>query len=202
MGRRNCGRLWTPTAFIRGFYPRRADSRSSTSASQEAAISSGSTRFPADRIAIRTPAVLALREATGLPGMAVLQFAFGGGSDNFYLPHNLRANCVVYPGTHDNDTTLGWYGSADEKTRDHVRRYLRVNGQDISGDFLRTAYASVCNLAIVAFQDLLGLGSAARFNSPGQPQGNWAWRFRSEELAVLQKNSAGYLRELAALYRR
>jgi len=156
----------------------------------------------AEDLGTLTPEVVALREATGLPGMAVLQFAFGGGSDNFYLPHHQRANCVVYPGTHDNDTTTGWYTTADEKTRDHVRRYLRVSGQDISGDFLRTAYASVCALAIIPLQDLLGLGSPARFNSPGKPEGNWSWRFRSEQLATLRARSGPYLRELAALYRR
>ena len=156
----------------------------------------------AEDLGTLTPEVVALREATGLPGMAVLQFAFGGGADNFYLPHNQRANCVVYPGTHDNDTTTGWYATADEKTRDHVRRYLRVSGQDISGDFLRTAYASVCALAIIPLQDLLGLGSPARFNSPGKPEGNWSWRFRSEQLATLRARSGPYLREFAALYRR
>jgi len=156
----------------------------------------------AEDLGVLTPDVVALRDATGLPGMAVLQFAFGGGADNLYLPHNHRANCVVYPGTHDNDTTIGWYATADEKTRDHVRRYLRVGGQDVNGDFLRAAYASVCNLAIVSLQDLLGLGSAARFNSPGQPEGNWAWRYRSEQLTALRAGSAGYLRELAALYQR
>ena len=156
----------------------------------------------AEDLGTLTPEVLALREATGLPGMAVLQFAFGGGADNFYLPHNQRANCVVYPGTHDNDTTTGWYATADEKTRDHVRRYLRVSGQDISGDFLRTAYASVCALAIIPLQDLLGLGSTARFNSPGKPEGNWSWRFRSEQLTTLLARSGPYLRELAELYRR
>ena len=134
--------------------------------------------------------------------MAVLQFAFGGGADNLYLPHNHRANSVVYTGTHDNDTTLGWYATTDEKTRDHVRRYLRVGGQDVNGDFLRAAYASVCNLAIVPLQDLLGLGSAARFNSPGQSEGNWAWRYRTEQLTALLTGSGAYLRELAALYRR
>ena len=143
-----------------------------------------------------------MREATGLPGMAVLQFAFGGGADNFYLPHNHRANCVVYPGTHDNDTTIGWYASADEKTRDHVRRYLRVSGQDIAADLLRAAYASVCALAIIPLPDLLGLGSTARFNSPGKPEGNWSWRYRSEQLTALLASSGAYLRELAALYRR
>ena len=156
----------------------------------------------AEDLGTLTPAVVALREATGLPGMAVLQFAFGGGADNFYLPHNHRANCVVYPGTHDNDTTLGWYATADEKTRDHVRRYLRVSGADINGDFLRAAYASVCNLAIIPLQDLFALGSSARFNSPGQAEGNWAWRFTAEQLGSLSAKSSGYLRELAALYRR
>ena len=156
----------------------------------------------AEDLGVLTPDVMALREATGLPGMAVLQFAFGGGADNLYLPHNHRANSVVYPGTHDNDTTRGWYATVDAKTSDHVRRYLRVDGRDISGDFLRSAYSSVCNLAVIPLQDLLGLGSAARFNSPGRPEGNWAWRFRSEQLAALLAGSGAYLRELAGLYRR
>jgi len=156
----------------------------------------------AEDLGTLTPGVIALREATGLPGMAVLQFAFGGGSDNFYLPHNHRANCVVYPGTHDNDTTLGWYATADEKSRDHVRRYLRISGQEIHWDLLRAAYASVCALAIIPLPDLLGLGSAARFNSPGLPEGNWSWRYRSEQLRALQQGSAPYLRELASLYGR
>jgi len=159
-------------------------------------------RLIAEDLGTLTPAVLALRDATGLPGMAVLQFAFGGESDNFYLPHNQRANCVVYPGTHDNDTTIGWYTAAAEKTRDHVRRYLRVSGQDIHWDFLRSAYASVCALAVVPLPDLLGLGSSARFNTPGEPQGNWSWRYRADDLASLQRNAAKYLRELAELYRR
>lgn len=156
----------------------------------------------AEDLGLLTPAVLALRDATGLPGMAVLQFAFGGGADNFYLPHNIRANTVVYPGTHDNDTTRGWYAQADEQTRDHVRRYFRISGDDINWDFLRAAYASTANLAIIPLQDLLGLGSEARFNTPGAPQGNWQWRFRAEQLEQLARQSTGYLRELAALYGR
>src|SRR5690606_220825 len=130
----------------------------------------------AEDLGLLTPATMALREATGLPGMAVLQFAFGGGADNLYLPHNHRANCIVYPGTHDNDTTLGWYASADETTRDHVRRYFRISGAEIGWDFVRAAYASVCNLATVPLQDLMSLGSDARFNTPGRSQGNWTWR--------------------------
>ncbi len=156
----------------------------------------------AEDLGTLTPEVLALRDATGLPGMAVLQFAFGGGADNFYLPHNHRANMVVYPGTHDNDTTRGWYAAADEKSRDHARRYLRISGEDIAWDFLRTAYASVANLAVIPLQDLLNLGSAARFNTPGQSQGNWTWRYRAEQLQALHTGAAAYLRELAALYGR
>ena len=156
----------------------------------------------AEDLGTLTPEVLALRDATGLPGMAVLQFAFGGDNDNFYLPHNHRANCVIYPGTHDNDTTRGWYATADEKTCDHVRRYFRVSGQDINWDLLRAAYASVCALAVIPLPDLLGLGSEARFNSPGKPEGNWSWRYRADDLATLQRSGGKYLRELAELYRR
>ncbi len=156
----------------------------------------------AEDLGLLTPETVALREATGLPGMAVLQFAFGGGSDNLYLPHNQRANSVVYPGTHDNDTTRGWYATVDPKTRDHVRRYFRIGGEEIAWDFLRAAYAAVANLAVIPLQDLLDLGSEARFNTPGSAQGNWSWRFREEQLRALAENSAPYLRDLAALYRR
>ncbi len=156
----------------------------------------------AEDLGLLTPETIALRDGTGLPGMAVLQFAFGGGSDNLYLPHNQRANSVVYSGTHDNDTTRGWYATADEKTRDHVRRYLRIDGNDIGWDFVRSAYASVANLAVIPLQDLLCLGADGRFNTPGKSQGNWTWRYREEQLRALRDSSAGYLRELATLYGR
>lgn len=156
----------------------------------------------AEDLGLLTPETIALRDATGLPGMAVLQFAFGGAADNLYLPHNQRPNSIVYSGTHDNDTTLGWYGSADEKTRDHVRRYFRISGHEISWDFIRSAYASVANLAVFPLQDLLSLGSDARFNTPGKSQGNWSWRFRAEQLRSLREQSGGYLRQLGALYGR
>ena len=156
----------------------------------------------AEDLGLLTPATIALREATGLPGMAVLQFAFGGAADNLYLPHNVRANTVIYSGTHDNDTTAGWYANADEKTRDHVRRYFRVSGQEVAWDFIRAAYASVANLAVIPLQDLLSLGSDARFNTPGKSQGNWSWRYRPEQLRSVHGGSAKYLKELAALYGR
>lgn len=148
------------------------------------------------------PSVVELREATGLPGMAILQFAFGGGSDNLYLPHNQRANSVVYPGTHDNDTTLGWYATANEANRDHVRRYLRVSGREIGWDFIRSAYSSVCTLAVIPLQDMLTLGAEARFNTPGTSHGNWTWRYRAEQLRALRDGGSMYLRELATLYGR
>jgi 4-alpha-glucanotransferase len=159
-------------------------------------------RLIAEDLGLLTPATVALREATGLPGMAVLQFAFGGDAGNLYLPHNQRANSVVYPGTHDNDTTPGWYATAGEKTRDHVRRYLRVSGEDIAWDFVRAAYGAVANLAVIPLSDLLALGSEGRFNTPGRSQGNWAWRYGEGQLRQLGEKSGRYLRELAALYGR
>ena len=140
-----------------------------------------------------------LRNRTGLPGMTILQFAFGGDASNLYLPHNLTANSVVYPGTHHNETSLGWYQSADEKTRDHVRRYLRISGENIGWDFIRTAYDAVSNLAVVPLQDFLSLGTAARFNSPGKAEGNWQWRYSAAQMASLTRDSAPYLRDLGEL---
>ncbi|MCF3650182.1 4-alpha-glucanotransferase [Synoicihabitans lomoniglobus] len=145
------------------------------------------------------PSVVDLRYATGLPGMTILQFAFGGDASNVYLPHNLEGNSVIYPGTHDNDTTLGWYRTADAKTTDHVRRYLRVAGDEIGWDFIRVAYGAVSNLAVVPLQDFMSLGGEARLNTPGLPQGNWQWRYNDAELAELVENAAPYLRDLAEL---
>lgn len=148
------------------------------------------------------PSVHGLRQATGLPGMAILQFAFGGDADNSYLPHHHQANCVVYPGTHDNNTTRGWYADADEKTRDHVRRYLRISGDDVAWDFIRAAYASPCNLAIIALQDLMALDGSGRLNIPGTPAGNWQWRYSHPMLTNLKHHSATDLQALAMLYGR
>ena len=147
------------------------------------------------------PEVRAFREATGLPGMNILQFAFSGESDNEYLPHNHDQNSVVYPGTHDNNTTLGWYESVGEDIRDQVRRYLRVNGEDVAWDFLRCAYRSVSRIAIVPMQDLMSLDARARMNLPGTAVGNWTWRMEAEAFRW-QRDSAPYLRELAWLYGR
>lgn len=159
-------------------------------------------RIIAEDLGSLSPEVYELLAATGLPGMTVLQFAFGGKADNFYLPHNLRPNSVIYPGTHDNDTTVGWYASADGLTQDHVRRYLSISGQEISWDFIRAAYRSVSRLAIMTLQDLLSLDSSGRFNTPGSEQDNWQWRYSVSQLSQLREQSAGYLRDLALLYGR
>lgn len=143
-----------------------------------------------------------LRDACGLPGMTILQFAFGGDASNLYLPHNLAANAVVYPGTHDNNTTLGWYRSASAKEQDYVRRYLRVDGREIGWDFVRAAYASVSRLAIFPLQDLLSLGGEARFNTPGVAAGNWQWRYADDQLVALGRQSSAYLKDLGELYGR
>lgn len=158
-------------------------------------------RILAEDLGEITDSVRELLRATGLPGMAVLQFGFGGDATSLHLPHNHAANSAIYPGTHDNDTALGWYRNADERTRDQVRRYLRVTGQDVAWDFVRTAYASPARLAVVPMQDLLSLGHEARFNTPAAPQGNWQWRCTREQLAQLA-SAAAYLRELAQLYGR
>ncbi|MDR0901356.1 MAG: 4-alpha-glucanotransferase [Opitutaceae bacterium] len=161
-----------------------------------------SARIIAEDLGELLPSVHELRAASGLPGMAILQFAFGGKADNLYLPHNQRANSVVYPGTHDNDTTLGWYRSADEPARNHARRYLRVGGGEIGWDFARSALASVANLAVLPLQDLLSLGSEARFNTPGTAAGNWQWRCPAARLAQLHRESAAYLRSIGEMFGR
>lgn len=159
-------------------------------------------RMILEDLGLITPEVTALRDQSGFPGLAVLQFAFGGGSDNFYLPHNLTPNSVVYTGTHDNDTSLGWYRSCGFQAQDHMRRYLRVDGSAASWDLIRSAWASVAKLCVVPLQDFLSLGSEARFNTPGTATGNWRWRCIEPQLHRFQTESATYLRELSALYGR
>jgi len=146
-----------------------------------------------------TPDVIALREEFGLPGMKILQFAFGSDPHDPFLPHNYPANCVVYTGTHDNDTTPGWYRNAPEGERDFCRRYLARDGQNIAWDLIRLAWSSVANLALAPMQDLLELGSAARMNFPGRESGNWCWRMPADALSVALRDR---LMELNFLYGR
>ncbi len=130
----------------------------------------------AEDLGIITDAVTALRERFGLPGMKILQFAFGGDDDNPYLPDNFSEDAVVYTGTHDNDTTMGWFTSADAGIRKHLLRTLDATAEQMPWALVEAALASPAQLAVVPMQDLLELGSEARFNIPGTLDGNWSWR--------------------------
>ncbi len=135
----------------------------------------------AEDLGLITPDVPALRRQFGLPGMRVLQFAFGGDAANPFLPHHHTPDSVVYPGTHDNDTCVGWWHAASAHEREFAGAYLRCDGADIAGAMVRAALGSVAGRAMVALQDVFGLDSRARMNFPGQSSGWWAWRARAEQ---------------------
>jgi 4-alpha-glucanotransferase len=141
------------------------------------------TRLIAEDLGLITPDVVALRRDLGLPGMAVLQFAFEGGADNLHLPANHERNQVVYTGTHDNDTAVGWFRGLDAETRGRVLALTGTDGRRIHRDLMTLALASVADTALVPLQDVVGLGSQARMNHPGRPHGNWCWRARDEHLS-------------------
>ena len=164
----------------------------------QAALGEGALPLIAEDLGEITPDVVALRRAAGLPGMKVLQFAFGAGSDHPFLPHNFTGpDCVVYTGTHDNDTALGWYQATNEPTRDHFRRYTARDGSDPAWALLREAWASVASLAVAPMQDVLGSDSGARMNTPGIASGNWGWRLRA-----LPWDRAPMMRSLGETYGR
>lgn len=135
-----------------------------------------------------------LRRAFGLPGMRVIQFGFGADASNLNLPHNWERNLLAYTGTHDNDTTLGWYHAADEKARHQVRVYTGTDGSDVHWTLIRLTMNSVADMAVFPLQDILGLGSEARLNTPGLPHGNWTWRYQR---GALRPELAAALRAMA-----
>jgi len=131
-----------------------------------------------------TPEVIELRDHFGLPGMKILQFAFETEDESSFLPHQFTTtNCVCYTGTHDNNTTRGWYDSASEYSRDKVRRYMNTDASSIHWDFLRTCLGTIATYAIIPMQDILGLGEEGRMNVPGVAQNNWGWRYRKEDIS-------------------
>lgn len=146
-----------------------------------------------------TPDVVALRESLGFPGMKVLQFAFDSGPSNAYLPHNYDPMAVCYTGTHDNQTTVGWFRTLPEHVRTGVQRYLGRDGGDIAWDLIRTAHESVADWAIAPLQDVMRLDDDARMNAPGSGEGNWGWRYAAHQL---HEGLAGSLRELTETYGR
>jgi 4-alpha-glucanotransferase len=174
----------------------------------EAAL--GSLPVVAEDLGVITPEVAALRDRFGLPGMAILQFAFGTDDQaNDFLPYNYPRNKVVYTGGHDNDTTVGWWtaGVGDStrseedvrREREFCLRYLGTDGHEIHWDFIRAVLASVADTAIVPVQDLLGLGNEARMNLPGRLGGNWTFRY---EAGALDDRIAKRLREMTETYGR
>ena len=156
----------------------------------------GNLKIIAEDLGIITDDVRKLKNDCGFPGMRVLQFAFDYGNKNEHLPHNFCVNSIVYTGTHDNDTSSGWYKSASEETKDKFRRYMNVSGEDPAWDLIRLAYLSVASCAIIPIQDLMSLDSFDRMNVPGTASGNWKFRFTRDMLTDEIKNKLIYLCDL------
>jgi 4-alpha-glucanotransferase len=168
----------------------------------------GTLPIIAEDLGVITPEVDALREQFGFPGMRVLQFTFGSDPKaDDYRPHNYPRNCVVYTGTHDNNTTIGWFRGEDvndstqsrkerEREKQVALRYLGTDGHEINWDFIRLALISPADTTIIPMQDILGLGSETRMNLPGRAEGNWCWRFVP---GMLTKEIKARLKKLTAL---
>jgi 4-alpha-glucanotransferase len=159
----------------------------------------GNLPIIAEDLGVITPEVEALRDEFNFPGMKILQFAFGGTQTSDFLPHNYGRNCVVYTGTHDNETTVGWYRNATAQEQDHIRRYVARDGRDIAWDMIRLAHSSVADTAVIPLQDLMSLGNEARMNFPGKTGGWWRWRYKPPQLTG---HIAHRLAELTDLYGR
>jgi 4-alpha-glucanotransferase len=153
----------------------------------------------AEDLGVITPEVEQLRDSFTLPGMKILQFAFEGGSGNGYLPHNHVPNCVVYTGTHDNDTTRGWFSQLSPDQKRNVLHYLRCDEPTVVEEMVRLALASVARMAIVPVQDILQLDGSARMNIPGIAGGNWGWRLAANGLT---DDTARVLGQLTGMYGR
>ena len=154
----------------------------------------------AEDLGLITPEVIALRDRSHFPGMKILQFAFGGERNSLFLPHTFSSNCVVYTGTHDNETVVSWFNHASEDEQRHVLSYMNAPaGQNIAWDLIRLAYASVADTAVATLQDLMNLGDEARMNFPGKPSGNWQWRYTAD---MLTDDIANGLRSMTELYGR
>ncbi|HEX5572544.1 MAG TPA: 4-alpha-glucanotransferase, partial [Ktedonobacterales bacterium] len=159
----------------------------------------GEAPFIAEDLGVITPEVRALQAELGFPGMRVLQFAFASDAQNHDLPHNYIPDAVVYTGTHDNDTTRGWFEATEGHERAFALDYLDVSPDEVVHAMIRAAYGSVARLALVPLQDALDLGSETRMNFPSRPDGNWEWRVTAE---ALSSERAAWLKRLATLFGR
>ncbi|MCL2704192.1 MAG: 4-alpha-glucanotransferase [Defluviitaleaceae bacterium] len=160
----------------------------------------GGARIIAEDLGVITDEVTALRKRYNYPGMKILQFGMEGGAENADLPHCYEdGHTVAYTGTHDNDTTLGWYAAATDKHRDYFRRYMNVSGENAPWDLIRLLFSSSAKWAVAPVQDVMGLGSADRMNLPGVASGNWRFRYTAD---MLTDEAAGALRYLSELFGR
>ncbi|MGN0346073.1 MAG: 4-alpha-glucanotransferase [Lachnospiraceae bacterium] len=160
----------------------------------------GKQRIIAEDLGLLTPSVLKLVKKCGYPGMKILEFAFDSGEENDYLPHNYEKNCIVYTGTHDNDTVFGWYPTLKKEDKTYVRDYLNVKSRkDIGWGLIRLALSSTADTAIIPMQDYLELGSEARINIPSTLGGNWTWRMKEN---AYTKELAAKIAKLAKIYGR
>ena len=160
----------------------------------------GDTDIIAENLGVLHPSVDRLLKRTGYHAMSVLEFAFDSDMTNRYLPHNLSKDYALYPATHDNDTVVGWYCKQPQSRQHLIADYAHIGSKNhIHDGVLRLAYSSVCDLAIVQMQDVLGLGSPARMNTPSTTSGNWRWRLQKSDLrdSVISK-----LKHLTELYGR
>jgi len=153
----------------------------------------------AEDLGVITDGVVQIRDDFNLPGMKILQFAFASDPDDDFLPHNYPRHCVAYTGTHDNNTSRGWYDNAPEREKDFCRRYLARSGQDIAWSMIRSLWQSVADWVLAPMQDFLSLGEWARMNYPGNPSGNWGWRMHPD---AINEGLAQRLHETNFLYGR
>jgi 4-alpha-glucanotransferase len=156
----------------------------------------GEVPIIAEDLGVMTPGVKNLRDQFNFPGMKILHFAFNSDSSNDFLPHNYSQNCVVYTGTHDNDTTIGWYNSAPEVEKHRLREYTRSDGSEVQWELIRLGMLSVADQAIFPLQDYMNLGTEHRTNTPGTVGGNWIWRYTPE---MLQNVDSKRIKDLAVM---
>jgi len=152
----------------------------------------------AEDLGVLTKEVVDLRDSYNFPGMKILQFAFSDNAANSFLPHNYKtSNCVVYTGTHDNDTTVGWYHKGTDHEKHRAREYMQVDGSDIAWDMIRVGMLSVADMAIFPLQDYMNLDTEHRMNFPGTASGNWEWRYTDDMLAGVDRSRIKYLVKLS-----